>query len=146
MSSYDYTKGCIKGFSEALSAVPSESKKKARPVGGGLHNHHTKGVRKMTVHYEVLSPWADIDPIPVKGISSRLDDMTGKTIGFFLNSKIAAEPMSKIIEENLKERYQSINFSRFVRIPNISMEETPEKEEYVEWLKGLDAVIYTHGD
>jgi hypothetical protein len=100
----------------------------------------------MTVHYEVLSPWADVDPVPVKGISNRLDDMAGKTIGFFLNSKIAAEPMSNVMEEKLKERYQSINFSRFVRIPNISMAETPEKEKYVEWLKGLDAVIYTHGD
>ena len=100
----------------------------------------------MTIHYEVMSPWADIDPVPVKGVSSRLDEMAGKNIGFFLNSKIAAEPMSDIIEEKFKEKYQSINFSRFVRIPNISMAETPEKEKYVEWLKGLDAVIYTHGD
>jgi hypothetical protein len=100
----------------------------------------------MTVHYEVMSPWADIDPVPVKGISSRLDEMAGITIGFFLNSKIAAEPMSYIIEEKLKEKYQSIDFSRFVRIPNISMAETPDKEKYMEWLNGLDAVIYTHGD
>ena len=100
----------------------------------------------MTVHYEVMSPWADVDPVPVKGISPRLNDMKGKTIGFFLNSKIAAEPMSEIIEEKLKQKYPSMNFSRFVRIPNISMAETPEKENYVEWLKGLDAVIYTHGD
>ena len=100
----------------------------------------------MTVHYEVMSPWADVDPVPVKGISPRLGDMAGKTIGFFLNSKIAAEPMSNIIEEELKERYQSINFSRFVRIPNISMAEIPDKQKYVEWLKGLDAVILTHGD
>ena len=100
----------------------------------------------MTVHYEVMSPWADVDPVPVKGVSSRLDHMAGKTIGFFLNSKIAAKPMSKIIEEKLKQKYQSINFSRFIRIPNISMAETPEKDNYVEWLKGLDAVIYSHGD
>ena len=57
----------------------------------------------MTMHYEVMSPWADIDPIPVKGVSSRLDGMAGKNIGFFLNSKIAAEPMSDVMEEMLKE-------------------------------------------
>lgn len=100
----------------------------------------------MSTDYEVMSPWADIDPVPVKGISPRLDGLEGKTVGFFLNSKIAAEPMSDIIEEKLKEKYQSMTFSRFVRLPNISMEETPEKEEYAEWLKGLDAIIYTHGD
>lgn len=100
----------------------------------------------MTVHYEVMSPWADIDPVPVKGISPRLDELAGKTIGFFLNSKIAAEPMSHIIEEKLKEKYSNTKFSRFVRIPNISMAETPEKEDYVKWLNGVDAVILTHGD
>jgi hypothetical protein len=100
----------------------------------------------MPVHYEVMSPWADIDPVPVKGISPRLGEVAGKTIGFFLNSKIAAEPMSYIIEEKIKEKYPTTKFSRFVRIPNISMAETPEKENYVKWLNGVDAVILTHGD
>jgi hypothetical protein len=100
----------------------------------------------MSTDYEVLSPWADIDPVPVKGISPRLDGLEGKKLGFFLNSKIAAEPMADIMEEKIKEKYPSMTFSRFVRIPNISMEETSEKEEYAEWLKGMDAVIYTHGD
>jgi hypothetical protein len=100
----------------------------------------------MSTDYEVLSPWADIDPVPVKGISPRLDGLEEKTFGFFMNSKIAAEPMADIMEEKIKEKYPSMTFSRFVRIPNISMEETPEKEEYAEWLKGMDAVIYTHGD
>ena len=100
----------------------------------------------MSTQYEVLNPWAEIDPIQVKGISPRLSEIAGKRIGFFLNSKIAAEPMSRIIEEKLKEMDPSLSFTRYVRIPNISMAEIPEKEEYIEWLKGLDAIIYTHGD
>ena len=100
----------------------------------------------MSTDCEVLSPWADIDPVPVKGISPRLDGLEGKTFGFFMNSKIAAKPMADIIKEKLEEKYTSIKFSSFVRIPNISMEETPEKEKYSEWLKGLDAVIFMHGD
>jgi hypothetical protein len=100
----------------------------------------------MSTQYEILSPWAEIDPVTVKGISPRLKEITGKTIGFFLNSKIAAEPMSDIIEEKLREKDSSLTFSRFVRIPNISMAETQDKEKYIEWLKGLDAIIYTHGD
>jgi len=100
----------------------------------------------MSKDYEVMSPWADIDPVPVRGITPRLDSLEGKTLGFFLNSKTAAEPMSEVIEEKIKEKYPSMNFSRFVRLPNISMAETTEKEKYIEWLKGLDAVVYTHGD
>ena len=100
----------------------------------------------MSTDYEVMSPWADIDPVPPMGLSTRLDGLAGKKVGFFLNSKIAAEPMSAIIKEKLEEKYGSVKFSSFVRIPNISMEETPEKEKYAEWLKGLDAVIFMHGD
>ena len=40
--------------------------------------------------YEVLSPWAEADPVPLSGISPRLEDMTGKKIGLFCNSKRAA--------------------------------------------------------
>jgi hypothetical protein len=39
-----------------------------------------------------------------------------------------------------------LTFSRFVRIPNIAMAETPDKDKYIEWVKDLDAIIYTHGD
>ncbi len=99
-----------------------------------------------SMQYEVMSPWAEIDPLPIKAISSRLNEISGKTIGIFLNSKIAAEPMSDIIEEKLKERYSLLNVSRFTRIPNISMAEMPDKEKYVDWLKGLDAIIYAYGD
>lgn len=98
------------------------------------------------LQHEVMSPWAEVDSVPAKAISPRLNEMSGKNIGFFLNSKIAAEPMSRVIEEKLTEKYPSLNFSRFIRIPNISMAETPDKEKYVEWIKSLDAIIYTHGD
>lgn len=100
----------------------------------------------MSMLYEVLNPWAEVDPVPVAGIVPRLHTLEGKTIGFFLNSKIAAEPMSEVIEEKLKEEYPSLTFRRFVRIPNVSMAEMPEREKYIEWIKGLDAAIYTHGD
>jgi hypothetical protein len=99
-----------------------------------------------SIQYEVMSPWAEVDAVPTKAISPRLNEIPGKNIGFFLNSKIAAEPMSIVIEEKLKEKYSSLNISRFTRIPNISMVETQDKDNYVEWLKGLDAIIFIHGD
>ena len=100
----------------------------------------------MNGQYEVLNPWAEVDPMPLKGISPRLTDMTGKKIGLFINSKIVARPMQDIIERRLKERFPTLEFSRFVRIPNISMAETENWDKYQEWVKGVDAVILAVGD
>jgi hypothetical protein len=57
--------------------------------------------------YEILSPWAEADPVPLSGISPRLEDMTGKKIGLFCNSKRAARLMLTSIENRLKERFPS---------------------------------------
>jgi hypothetical protein len=100
----------------------------------------------MNGQYEVLNPWAEVDPIPLKGLSPRLTDITGKKIGLFINSKIVARPMQDIIEKQLKERFPKLEFSRFVRIPNISMAETQNWDKYQAWVKGVDAVILSHGD
>jgi hypothetical protein len=96
--------------------------------------------------YEVLSPWAEADPVPMKGISPRLNEMTGKKIGLYHNSKIAARPMLNRVEEKLKERFSGMEFSRFFRIPNVSVAETENWDKFQEWVKGLDAVIFSHGD
>lgn len=96
--------------------------------------------------YEVLSPWAEADPVPMKGISPRLTEMAGKKIGLYHNSKIAARPMLNRVEEKLKERFSGLEFSRFVRIPNVSIAETGDWDKFQEWVKGLDAVIFSHGD
>ena len=100
----------------------------------------------MNGQYEVINPWAEVDPIPLKGISPRLTDITGKKIGLFINSKIVARPMQDIVERRLKERFPKLEFSRFVRIPNISMAETENWDKYQEWVNGVDAVILSHGD
>jgi hypothetical protein len=100
----------------------------------------------MANEFEVLNPWAETDPIPTKGIPPRVGDLNGKNIGLFLNSKIAASPMLTMVEEKLKERYPAITFSRFIRIPNVSVAETPDQMKYEEWINGIDAIIYAHGD
>jgi hypothetical protein len=100
----------------------------------------------MINQFEVLSPWADIDPAPVRAISPRLADLSGKKIGLYANSKIAALPMLKVIEEQLKARYPGLQFTRFERIPNVSVAETDVWGKFQEWVKGVDGVILSHGD
>jgi hypothetical protein len=96
--------------------------------------------------YEVLNPWADADPIPLKGISARLTDLAGKKVGFLRNSKRAARPVFTVLEEKLKARFPTLELSTFVFLPNDDITETGELARFEEWLKEVDAVIFAYGD
>ena len=96
--------------------------------------------------HEVLGPWAEADPIPLKGISTRLSDLDGKRIGLFRNSKRASEPISALVKESLQKRFPTLSFSSFLLMPNAGVDETDERERFDDWVKELDAVILSYGD
>ncbi len=97
--------------------------------------------------YEALSPWADVDPIPLRGISPRLDTLAGKKIGLFANFKRAARPIQAEVERRLKERYPDIETSLFdSSLPNVNEMETVNREKFTAWAKEMDAVIAAVGD
>ncbi|MFC2021379.1 hypothetical protein ACFLU1_06345 [Chloroflexota bacterium] len=98
----------------------------------------------MTSQYEVLSPWADVDPLSPKGISPRINDLAGKKIGMFVNPKRAGRPILETAGRKLKERYPTVEFVEFVpKEHQVTIEEKPEFEK---WVKGVDAVIGAVGD
>jgi hypothetical protein len=97
--------------------------------------------------FEVLSPWADADPVPYRGIGTRITDPAGKKIGLFCNTKRVANPTLKAVESRLKQRYPSATFSWFFNTaPNEAIVAQPRKGEFEDWLKGVDAVIAAYGD
>ena len=97
--------------------------------------------------YEVLSPWADMDPIPLRGISPRIPALAGKKIGIFRNFKRAARPMAESIERRLKTMYPDIQTSIFDSVTaNVNEIETKNRDRFTEWVKGLDAAIAVVGD
>ena len=97
--------------------------------------------------YEVLSPWAEADPVPLKGLSPRLDDLAGKKIGLLCNNKRAAPVILDVTEKILKERYPTAKLSWFnSRSFSVSSLEPDRKEEFDNWVKGVDAVIASVGD
>ncbi len=96
--------------------------------------------------YEVLNPWAEADPIPLRGISPRLRDLGGRRIGLFINDKVAAAQTQAVVEQKLKERFADLTFSRFEREVNSEVAQTEDKEKYEHWVKGVDAVILAAGD
>src|ERR1039458_189421 len=100
---------------------------------------------------EVLSPWAEVDPLPLRAINPRLSTLEGKKIGLFANSKDVARPILKVVEQRLKERFPSAEISWYVPAEkyqyNIVQIERPENKGVFEaWLKGVDAVIAAAGD
>jgi len=97
--------------------------------------------------YEVLSPWAEADPVAPRGINPRPDGLDGKRIGLLRNSKRAAEPSLKVVEARLRERYPTATFSWFANLkPNETAIAQGLKDEFEAWLKGVDAVINSYGD
>jgi hypothetical protein len=97
--------------------------------------------------YEVLSPWAEADPIPLRGISPRVTSLEGKKIGLYRNEKLAAEPIMNAVEERLKGRLPTAEFRPFVNPQkNEWIIEQDLKAEFEEWVKGVDAVVTAFGD
>ena len=102
---------------------------------------------KTGASYEVLSPWAEADPKPLKGISPRLADLAGRKIGLLCNNKRAAPLILNVVERILKERYPASEASWFYsRTFSVSSLEPDRKEEFEDWIKGVDAVVAAVGD
>ena len=96
--------------------------------------------------YEVLSPWAEVDPVPLEGISPRLPDLRGRRIGLFHNGKVAAAPILDAVQAELSGRFDGLTFARFGRGANLEVAETPDRSRYEEWVKEVDAVVLAVGD
>jgi hypothetical protein len=97
--------------------------------------------------YVVLSPWAEVDPIPLRGISPRIPTLAGKKIGLFVNFKRAAPPIADSIEKRLKAMYPDIQITRWRSpLPNVNEIETKNRDNFTAWVKGVDAAIAVVGD
>jgi hypothetical protein len=97
--------------------------------------------------YEVMSPWADADPISLRGISPRGESLTGKKIGLFGNYKRAAKPTLQAVEGKLRERFPTTQFDwYFVSEMNVPEIETNQRSQFEHWLNGVDVVVSAFGD
>jgi hypothetical protein len=103
--------------------------------------------QKAAGQYEVLNPWAEADPIPLRGISPRVENLAGKKIGLFANWKRAARPITTSVEKRLGAMYPDASFSLYdSRLPNVNEAETKNREKFIAWVKSVDTVIAVVGD
>ena len=101
----------------------------------------------MNGQYEVFNPWAEVDPIAPRGLSPRLADLRGKTIGLFAGHyKMAAQPILTVVEKRLKERFPTLEFRWFLFGHNLEVTETEDRIRFKEWVKGIDAAVTAVGD
>ena len=102
---------------------------------------------KSETQYQVFSPWAEVDPVPLRGISPRLETLAGKKIGLFVNYKRAARPIAESVERRLKSMYPDAQIIYFYSPEwNVSVVETKNKDKFEAWAKGVNAVILSVGD
>jgi hypothetical protein len=103
--------------------------------------------KAQNTQFEVLSPWADADPIPLRGISPRMDSLAGKKIGLFVNPKRAALPIAESIQRRLVSMYPDAKIIMYRSYgANVNEIETENKEAFTAWAKSLDAAIAVVGD
>ena len=101
----------------------------------------------MSEQFEVLNPWAETDPVPLKGLTARLKDLNGMTIGLHADNKPAAVPILKVVEKRLKELYPAATIAWFYsKLINDVHDHEETREKYIDWIKGTDAVVCAIGD
>jgi len=117
-------------------------------VLAALSSANVPFAQDMTEHqYEVLSPWADVDPIPLRGISARVDTLSGKKIGLFANFKRAAVPIAREVEKRLKERFPDAETVLYhSTAPNVDESVEQDAAKFEAWAKEVDAVVAVVGD
>jgi hypothetical protein len=107
-----------------------------------MQNNKSEGI------FEVLSPWAEADPVASRGISLRLSSLNGKKIGLLANAKRAAIPILKAVENQLKAKFSTAEtiwyFTKFAVGP--AEVDTENKAKWEDWLRGVDAVVAAVGD
>jgi hypothetical protein len=102
---------------------------------------------KSSHQYEVLSPWAEADPKPARGLAPRLSTLEGKKIGLLCNIKRAANPILNVIEAELKKRYPTSEFVPFKgQSMSVSELEPQNKDKFAAWIKEIDAAVLAVGD
>jgi hypothetical protein len=109
--------------------------------------YRTMANERGSTGYEVLSPWAEADPVSLRGITPRLKDLAGKRIGLSANTKRAAALVLSTVGALITQRFPSVTTSWYdCTEPNVPEIQSRNSAKFEAWVKGVDAVILAVGD
>ena len=97
--------------------------------------------------YTVLSPWSEVDQSELYGLSPRLPDLNGKTIGMFGDFMKIATYMLKVVEKHVKKQYPEVKFSYYeykTETTDIAKDEAA-LATFRPWLQSVDCVMVFYG-
>ena len=97
--------------------------------------------------YTVLSPWAEVDQSHLHGLSPRLSDLNGKTIGMFGDFMNVATFMLQVVEEYIRKQFPKAKFSYYrygTETTDIAKDEA-ELPKFQPWLESVDCVLAFYG-
>lgn len=94
-----------------------------------------------------LSPWSEVDTAKLAGLSPRLPDLNGKTIGMFGDFMDLAVHMLRAVEKELKKRYPDATFSYLqYRTETVQIEKDESfRPMFDEWAEGVDCIFSFYG-
>ena len=92
------------------------------------------------VTIEVLNPRGEIEMDEVYGISPRVPDLAGKTIGLYGNGKGGIESFLDVVEGQIEQRYPTVTVKRYNGAFDIG-------DKLAQKMAGeVNAVVYGVGD
>lgn len=97
--------------------------------------------------YTVLSPWAEVDQSELYGLSPRLPDLNGKTIGMFGDFMNVATYMLQVVEKHIRKKYPEAKFSYYrygTETTDIAKDQA-ELPKFQPWLDSVDCVLAFYG-
>ena len=104
-------------------------------------------ISQRSTEYEVLSPWAEAEPLPLRGITPRPKELAGKKIGLYLNHKRAGHLSLSAFERELLARVPSATTSWYPCTGhNIPEMLTEGKAKFEAWVSSVDAVVLSVAD
>jgi hypothetical protein len=92
------------------------------------------------VTIEVLNPRGEIESDEVYGLSPRVPDLAGKTIGLYCNGKYGVKEFLDIIEGHVKQKYPTATVKRY----NGAFDVGDKLAEQIS--REVSAVVYGLGD
>ena len=99
------------------------------------------------MNYTVLSPWAEVDQSELHGLSPRLSDLNGKTIGMFGDFMNVATFMLQVVEKHIKTQFPAAKFSyyRYGTETTDIAKDAAELPKFQPWLDSVDCVLAFYG-